>query len=69
MLEKIKNDVRELPEIGISTDTRDILSHAAKQSKQYSDYFMVDIDAHVTETQFAVVAGCTLALGPRHSVY
>src|SRR3984893_1184182 len=52
MLEKFKEGVRELPEIGIATDTRDILSHATKQSEGYSDYFRVDVDAHVTETQF-----------------
>ena len=32
--------------------TRDILSHATKQSESYEDYFLVDMDAHVTETQF-----------------
>ena len=52
MLEKVKEAVRELPEIGIATDTRDILSHATKQSERYSDYFMVDVDANVNETQF-----------------
>ena len=52
MLEKVKDFIRELPEIGTSTDTRDILSHATKQSEQFSDYLLVDIDAHVTETQF-----------------
>jgi uncharacterized protein len=52
MLEKIKKPVRELPGINTSSDTRDILSHATQQSKQYGDYFLVDIDAHVTETQF-----------------
>jgi predicted TIM-barrel fold metal-dependent hydrolase len=52
MLEKVKEGVRELPEIGIATDTRDILSHATKQSEGYSDYFLVDVDAHVTESQF-----------------
>src|SRR5580698_734291 len=52
MLEKVTNGVRELPEIGLATDTRDILSHATKQSERYSDYFLVDVDAHVTETQF-----------------
>jgi uncharacterized protein len=52
MLEKVKDSIRELPEIGTSTDTRDILSHATKQSERFSDYFLVDIDAHVTETQF-----------------
>ena len=55
MLEKVKEGARELPEIGIATDTRDILSHATKQSEGYSDYFLVDVDAHVTE--FAILAG------------
>ena len=52
MLEKIKKPVRALPGINTSSDTRDILSHATQQSKQNDDYFLVDIDAHVTETQF-----------------
>ena len=43
---------RELDEITVKTDTRDILSHATKQSESYEDHFLVDIDAHVTETQF-----------------
>jgi uncharacterized protein len=42
----------ELGEITIKTDTRDILSHAAIQSETLDDYFLVDMDAHVTETQF-----------------
>jgi predicted TIM-barrel fold metal-dependent hydrolase len=43
---------RELDEITVKTDTRDILSHATKQAESYEDHFLVDIDAHVTETQF-----------------
>jgi predicted TIM-barrel fold metal-dependent hydrolase len=43
---------RELDEITNKSDTRDILSHATKQAQSYEDYFLVDIDAHVTETQF-----------------
>ena len=43
---------RELEEITTRTDTRDILSHATRQAESYEDYFLVDIDAHVTETQF-----------------
>jgi predicted TIM-barrel fold metal-dependent hydrolase len=43
---------RELEEITVKTDTRDILSHATRQAETYEDYFLVDIDAHVTETQF-----------------
>src|SRR5580693_6302159 len=40
----------ELPKITIHTDTRDILAHAAKEKR--ADYFVVDVDAHVTETAF-----------------
>ena len=52
MLERTPGQARELKEITIKTDTRDILSHATKQIESYEDYFLVDIDAHVTETQF-----------------
>jgi hypothetical protein len=52
MLERPKPQFRELQEITIHSDTRDILSHATKQAESYEDYFLVDIDAHVTETQF-----------------
>ena len=52
MLERLVQNYRELEEITTKTDTRDILSHATKQSESYEDYFLVDIDAHVTETQF-----------------
>ena len=44
--------MKELREITIKTDTRDILSHAAIQAEALEDYFIVDMDAHVTETQF-----------------
>jgi len=43
--------VSELPKITIQTDTRDILAHAAKEARA-DDYFIVDVDAHVTETAF-----------------
>jgi predicted TIM-barrel fold metal-dependent hydrolase len=43
--------VTELPKINTFTDTRDILEHAAREASQ-SDYFIVDVDAHVTETTF-----------------
>ena len=43
--------VRELPKINIQTDTRDILAHAAREAR-LDDYFIVDVDAHVTETAF-----------------
>jgi len=52
MLERSPEGFRELDEITSKTDTRDILSHATKQSESYEDYFLVDMDAHVTETQF-----------------
>lgn len=52
MLQRVTGQMRELHEIDVRTDTRDILAHATEQSKQYEDYFLVDIDAHVTETQF-----------------
>ena len=52
MLQKVDEPVRKLPRITTSSDTRDILSHATRQSERYADYFLVDIDAHVTETQF-----------------
>ncbi len=52
MLERLVQNYRELEAITTKTDTRDILSHATEQSESYEDYFLVDIDAHVTETQF-----------------
>jgi predicted TIM-barrel fold metal-dependent hydrolase len=52
MLERVAPQFRELQEITMKTDTRDILAHATRQSESYEDYFLVDIDAHVTETQF-----------------
>ena len=42
--------IKELPKITIHTDTREILAHAAKEKR--GDYFIVDVDAHVTETAF-----------------
>src|SRR5262249_1176954 len=42
--------VKELPKITIQTDTREILAHAAKEKR--GNYFIVDVDAHVTETAF-----------------
>jgi uncharacterized protein len=59
MLERLVQDYRELEAITTKTDTRDILAHATKQSESYEDYFLVDIDAHVTETQFwpEIIAG------------
>jgi predicted TIM-barrel fold metal-dependent hydrolase len=52
MLERTKQPFRELAEITMKTDTRDILAHATKQAESFEDYFLVDIDAHVTETMF-----------------
>src|SRR6516164_11101700 len=44
--------VRELEKITSRTDTRDVLAHAAKDARKLADTFIVDIDAHVTETAF-----------------
>ena len=44
--------VRELEKITVQSDTRDILAHAAQEARRLDDYFLVDIDAHVTETAF-----------------
>src|SRR5262244_774231 len=44
--------IKELAEITVNTDTRDILSHATIQAEALEDYFLVDLDAHVTETSF-----------------
>jgi uncharacterized protein len=52
MLERTPPQFRELNEITMQTDTRDILAHATRQAESYEDYFLVDIDAHVTETTF-----------------
>ena len=52
MLERVPQQFRELQEITMQTDTRDILAHATRQAESYEDYFLVDIDAHVTETSF-----------------
>jgi uncharacterized protein len=52
MQERTAKTFRDLDEITIKSDTRDILSHATIQAEGFEDYFLVDIDAHVTETQF-----------------
>jgi hypothetical protein len=52
MLERVPQQFRELQEITMQTDTRDILAHATRQAESLEDYFLVDIDAHVTETSF-----------------
>jgi predicted TIM-barrel fold metal-dependent hydrolase len=59
MLERTPQQFRELPEITMKSDTRDILAHATRQAENYEDYFLVDIDAHVTETTFwsEIIAG------------
>jgi predicted TIM-barrel fold metal-dependent hydrolase len=44
--------VRELEKITSRTDTRDVLAHAASDARKLADTFIVDIDAHVTETAF-----------------
>lgn len=43
---------RELPEITARTDTRVQLAHAAREARALRDFFVVDLDAHVTETAF-----------------
>lgn len=59
MLERLPPQFHELQEITMKSDTRDVLAHATKQAEGYEDYFLVDIDAHVTETTFwtEVIAG------------
>ncbi len=44
--------VRELAPINVKSDTRDILAHAAIDARKMRDYFIVDVDAHVTEIAF-----------------
>ena len=45
---------RELEQITVKSDTRDVLAHAAKEveRKGFDKFLIVDIDAHVTETAF-----------------
>src|SRR5271166_856168 len=52
MLDRVPQQFRELQEITMLSDTRDILAHATRQSENHEDYFLVDMDAHVTETSF-----------------
>ena len=52
MLDRLPQQFRELQEITMQTDTRDILAHATRQSESHENYFLVDMDAHVTETSF-----------------
>src|SRR5262245_2681215 len=42
---------RELPKITTQSDTRDVLAHVGKDPR-LKDYFIVDVDAHVTEFAF-----------------
>lgn len=44
--------LRTLPEITPRTDTRDILAHATAEARRLRNTFVVDLDAHVTETAF-----------------
>jgi len=45
--------VRELAEISGRSDTRDVLAHATRYAAaNYDDYFVVDVDAHVSEDKF-----------------
>ena len=45
---------RELEQITVKSDTRDVLAHAAKEveTKGFDKFLIVDVDAHVTETAF-----------------
>ena len=52
MLERTPQQFRELAEITMQTDTRDILAHATRQAENHEDYFLVDMDAHVSESSF-----------------
>ena len=47
----MQTQVRELPKITVHSDTRDVLAPANRQ-RPADDYFVVDIDAHVTEVAF-----------------
>lgn len=47
-----KPAIRELAPITVKSDTRDILAHAAQDARKMRDYFIVDVDAHVTEVAF-----------------
>lgn len=44
-------EVRELPKLTVNSDTRDTLAAAVRQQPP-EDYFVVDVDAHVTEVAF-----------------
>ena len=48
------NPTRELEQITVKSDTRDVLAHAAKEvdRKGFDKFMIVDVDAHVTETAF-----------------
>src|SRR5262245_26599143 len=52
MLDRASAQYIELPEVTTRTDTRDILAHATRDAEAREDYFLVDIDAHVSEVQF-----------------
>ena len=49
-----REDPRELEQITVKTDTRDILAHASTYAKKnkLDETLIVDIDAHVSETAF-----------------
>ena len=46
-----RTDARELPKITTKSDTRDVLAHVGRDPR-LKDYFIVDVDAHVTEFAF-----------------
>jgi predicted TIM-barrel fold metal-dependent hydrolase len=48
---KTKTNTRELAKITTKSDTRDVLAHVSKDPR-LKDYFIVDVDAHVTEFAF-----------------
>lgn len=44
--------IKDLPKIDNSTDTRDYLARARPHAEKYKNYFIVDVDAHVSEGAF-----------------
>ena len=52
MLERLLQQFRDLQEITMQSDSG--TAHATRQSGAHEDYFLVDMDAHVTETSFGL---------------
>ena len=44
--------IRDLPKIDNNTDTRDYLARARPHTEKFKDWFIVDVDAHVSEGAF-----------------